>query len=335
MDQPVVWAMAAMVCYGISDFVYKQAAAAGIRPDHFLMAQAWFFCPLVAFYALATGTLVATPAALWGSLAGMFVFIGFYFFLRSLAAGAVSTNASIFRLNFVVTAALAIAVLGEPLTRLKLLGLALALVATHFLVGAERDGRPFDNARRRSLVQIAIATLAFGASNFFHTVGLRHGALPQTLAVAQAALFAPLATAGRHIPLRRSRRARAVRGDPADAAQRRARPGQRAGADRADGLHRRRPAGDIRTARARHAAQGDRPPRGACRAGHACGRVRARRETGARGLWPQAQTAVTHAGQAHSVRRRDMAGPRPAGARPHDGFPGARGRGVPRRSEEI
>src|SRR5215831_6726357 len=195
MDQPVVWAMAAMVCYGISDFVYKQAAAAGIRPDHFLMAQAWFFCPLVAFYALATGTLVATPAALWGSLAGMFVFIGFYFFLRSLAAGAVSTNASIFRLNFVVTAALAIAVLGEPLTRLKLLGLALALVATHFLVGAERDGRPFDNARRRSLVQIAIATLAFGASNFFHTVGLRHGALPETLAVAQAALFAPLATA--------------------------------------------------------------------------------------------------------------------------------------------
>ena len=196
MDQPVVWAMAAMVCYGISDFVYKQAAAAGIRPDHFLMAQAWFFCPLVAFYALATGTLVATPAALWGSLAGMFVFIGFYFFLRSLAAGAVSTNASIFRLNFVVTAALAIAVLGEPLTRLKLLGLALALVATHLLVGTERDdARPLDDARRRSLVQIAIATLAFGASNFFHTVGLRHGALPQTLAVAQAALFAPLATA--------------------------------------------------------------------------------------------------------------------------------------------
>src|SRR5215472_17290072 len=189
MDQPVVWAMAAMVCYGISDFVYKQAAAAGIRPDHFLMAQAWFFCPLVAFYALATGTLVATPAALWGSLAGMFVFIGFYFFLRSLAAGAVSTNASIFRLNFVVTAALAIAVLGEPLTRLKLL-------ATHLLVGTERDdARPLDDARRRSLVQIAIATLAFGASNFFHTVGLRHGALPETLAVAQAALFAPLATA--------------------------------------------------------------------------------------------------------------------------------------------
>ena len=45
-----------------------------------------------------------------------------------------------------------------------------------------------------SLVQVAVATLAFGASNFFHTVGLRHGAVPETLAVAQAALFMPLAT---------------------------------------------------------------------------------------------------------------------------------------------
>src|SRR5262249_38728323 len=47
---------------------------------------------------------------------------------------------------------------------------------------------------RRSPVQVAIATLAFGTSNFFHTLGLRHGALPETLAVAQAILFTPLAT---------------------------------------------------------------------------------------------------------------------------------------------
>ena len=31
-------AIVAMVCYGLSDFIYKQAAAAGIRADHFLMA---------------------------------------------------------------------------------------------------------------------------------------------------------------------------------------------------------------------------------------------------------------------------------------------------------
>jgi drug/metabolite transporter (DMT)-like permease len=196
MNQPIVYAIVAMVCYGFSDFIYKQAAAAGIRADHFLMAQGWFFCPLVILYALATHTLVLDPAALWGSLAGAFIFIGFYYFIRSLVAGSVSTNASIFRLNFIVTVFLVVALLGEPLTPSKIAGLAFALLATWLLVGAgvTADRTPND-ARRRSLVQVAVATLAFGASNFFHTVGLRHGAVPETLAVAQAALFMPLATA--------------------------------------------------------------------------------------------------------------------------------------------
>jgi drug/metabolite transporter (DMT)-like permease len=195
MNQPIVYAMVAMVCYGVSDFIYKQAAAAGIRADHFLMAQAWFFCPLVILYALATHTLVLDPAALWGALAGAFIFIGFYYFIRSLAAGSVSTNASIFRLNFIVTAFLAIALLGEPLSPSKIAGLALALLATWLLLGDGAATHRLPNeVRRRSLAEVAVATLAFGASNFFHTVGLRHGAVPETLAVAQAALFMPLAT---------------------------------------------------------------------------------------------------------------------------------------------
>jgi len=195
MSQSIVYALVAMVCYGVSDFIYKQAAAAGIRADHFLMAQGWLFCPLVIVYALATHTLVLDPAALWGSLAGAFVFIGFFCFIRSLATGLVSTNASIFRLNFIVTVLLVVIWLGEPMTTSKIAGLALALLATWLLLGisANADRAPAD-ARRRSLVLVAVATLAFGTSNFFHTMGLRHGALPETLAVAQAALFMPLAT---------------------------------------------------------------------------------------------------------------------------------------------
>ena len=80
MNQAIVYAVVAMACYGVGDFIYKRAAAAGIRADHFLMVQAWFFCPSVILYALVTHTLVPDPAAVWGSLAGAFVFIGFYFF---------------------------------------------------------------------------------------------------------------------------------------------------------------------------------------------------------------------------------------------------------------
>ena len=194
MNQPIVFAVVALVCYGVTDFIYKQAAAAGIRADHFLMAQGWFFFPLVTGYVLATGRLALDPAALWGSVAGAFVFIGFYFFIRSLSAGAVSTNASIFRLNFIVTVALVVILLGEPLTAGRIIGLAFALAATWLLLGAGGSGGAPMEARRRSLIQVAIATVAFGASNFFHTLGLRHGAVPETLAVAQASLFMPLAT---------------------------------------------------------------------------------------------------------------------------------------------
>src|SRR5215467_702223 len=195
MNEPIIYALVAMICYGFSDFIYKQAATAGIRADHFLMAQGWLFCPLVIVYALATHTLVLDLAALWGSVAGLFVFLGFYCFIRSLATGSVSTNAAVFRLNFIVTVVLVVVLLGEPLTLGKMAGLALALLATWLLLGAGAAGkRTSDDTRRRSLMLVGIATLAFGTSNFFHTLGLRHGALPETLAVAQAILFAPLAT---------------------------------------------------------------------------------------------------------------------------------------------
>jgi len=195
MNLSIAYAVVAMVCYGVSDFVYKRAAGEGIRANHFLMVQAWFFCPLVILYALVTRSFVPDWAALWGSLAGAFVFIGFYFFIRSLASGSVSTNASIFRLNFVVTALLAIALLGETVTPAKVVGLTLALAATWLLLGTPGSAPIRDDSTRQSLIEVGIATLAFGASNFFHTVGLRHGAVPETLVVAQAALFMPLATA--------------------------------------------------------------------------------------------------------------------------------------------
>ena len=119
----------------------------------------------------------------------------FPFKIPGLTTGSVSTNASIFRMNFIVTVVLVVILLGDPLTVSTIAGLALSLLAVWLLLGAGNNAESTPNkARRRSLVQVVIATLAFGTSNFFHTVGLRHGAVPETLAVAQAALFMPIAT---------------------------------------------------------------------------------------------------------------------------------------------
>lgn len=186
-------ALLAMVCFGAGDLIYKRAAAAGIEARHFIMLQAWFFCPLVTIYALARQQLVLAPAALWGSLAGLVMFFAFYNFSRSLRTGSISTNAPIFRLSFTLTAALAIGLLHEPLTLMKLAGLALALIAVVMLAG-ETSGQPRTASSIGSLTRVLLATVAAGIGNLLYKIGLLEGSTPETLLSAQAWVFCSLAT---------------------------------------------------------------------------------------------------------------------------------------------
>ncbi len=113
MTPGIGFALVAMICFGIGDLIYKRGAAAGFKAGELLMAQAWIFCPGATLHAWLSGTLRVHGSALWGALAGFFLFVALFNFTRSLKSGAVSTNAPIFRLNFTLTAALAIAFLGE------------------------------------------------------------------------------------------------------------------------------------------------------------------------------------------------------------------------------
>ena len=185
-------ALGAMACFGVSDLIYKRGATAGIPSSDFLMAQAWIFCPGVTLYAWLTGNLHVQLPAIWGALAGLFLFVALYNFTQSLHGGAVSTNAPIFRLNFTLTAALAILVLGEPLTAAKAIALGLALVAVWLLLaeaGAERG-----KVSVASLAQVLLATVTMALTNLFYKIGLGHGALPETMVAAQAWMFSSLAT---------------------------------------------------------------------------------------------------------------------------------------------
>ncbi len=195
--QPVsaatAFALAAMVCVGISDLVYKQGAAAGVPARHFLMVQTWFFGPAVLLYGIVTRTLVPEPVALWGALGGFFAFTGFFNFARSLHAGLVSINAPIFRLSFVVTAFLAILLLGEPLTGRKGLGIACALAAVWLLMGARAGSAPSGSrVSLASLARVGVAMGAVGVANFVYKVGLRAGATSASLLVAQACVATSL-----------------------------------------------------------------------------------------------------------------------------------------------
>ena len=203
-------ALGAMVCLGLADLVFKRGAAAGVKPHHFLMAQAWCFAPAVVLYGLATGTLELKSYMLWGCGAGLFVFVALINFARSLKTGSVSLIAPIFRLSFTVTTALAVVILGEPLTAWKLAGLACALVAVWLLLGGESGSASAPGAARTALVQALVAMAAMGVANFLYKVGAAAGGTPATFIAGQAAVFLPLSTAYAWMVDRESRPPRAA-----------------------------------------------------------------------------------------------------------------------------
>ena len=195
MSPAIGFALAAMLFFGLGDLIYKRAATAGVQAHHFLMVQSWGFAASLVLYAALTGTLRFVAGSLWGALAGLFMFTGFYNFARSLHSGSISINAPIFRLSFVLTAALAIALLGEPLTAYKAAGIALALAAAWLLLGGPA-GSPGGERRETvsSLVRVVIATIAVGIGNFIYGLGLRGGATPASLIITQAVVVVSLST---------------------------------------------------------------------------------------------------------------------------------------------
>jgi len=189
MSGALILALGAMACFGMADLVYKRAAGASVPAHQLLMVQSWIFAPLILAYGLLTDSIAFRWPMLWGVAAGTVAYAGFLNFAASLRGGAVSVNAPIFRLSFAVTAALAIGVLGEPLTVFKSTGLGLALLATWMLLaGPGGAGR----TSRASLVRVLMATVLVGIANFMYKVGLGAGATPATMLLGQVAVVVPL-----------------------------------------------------------------------------------------------------------------------------------------------
>ncbi len=191
MTPAIACAVGAMLSFGLADIVYKRAISAGVLPHHLMLVQSWLFTSSVALFGLLTGTLTFSPGSLWGSLAGLFMWSGFHNFAHSLKSGSVSVNAPIFRLSFVITAALAIWLLHEPVTTGKTVGLILAVIAVWLLLAvpgaAGRTSRP-------SLGRVLIATGSVAIGNLLLKAGVRADATPAALVVMQGVVVVTLST---------------------------------------------------------------------------------------------------------------------------------------------
>lgn len=186
------FALAAMLCFGLSDLLYKRGAVSGMESGRFLMGQAWVFCPSITVFAWLTGTLDPQPSSLWAGAAALCSLVAFYNFARSLSDGDISTVAPIFRLNFTITAALAIILLGESATVIKSVALLCALLAAWLLLAEPGPGP--GAIKWRPVVRVLIAALAMGIANFFYKIGLMQGASPETMVAVQAWVFCSTVT---------------------------------------------------------------------------------------------------------------------------------------------
>jgi drug/metabolite transporter (DMT)-like permease len=192
MAESMELALGAMMFYGLADWVYKRAAASGVKAHHFLALQAFFFAPGIFLYGLTTDTLALGPPFAWGMTAGVLVFVALYNFARSLASGAVSIVAPVFRLSFAITVALAVWLLDERLTGWKLAGLATSLIAVWLLLAGGQGSAP--RMTRSSVVHVILATVAMGIVSFIYKLGAIAGGSPATILTGQASVFLPLAT---------------------------------------------------------------------------------------------------------------------------------------------
>jgi len=190
MAEGVELALGTMMFYGLADWVYKRAAASGVQPHHFLLLQAFFFAPSIFLYGLATGTLVLGVPFAWGMMAGVLIFVALYNFARSLASGAVSIVAPVFRLSFAITVALAVWLLDEPLTGWKLAGLAASLAAVWLLLAGGPASAP--RATTSSVLRVLIATVAMGIVSLVYKLAAIAGGSPATVLTGQASVFFPL-----------------------------------------------------------------------------------------------------------------------------------------------
>ena len=171
-----VLAVLSMVAYAGNDLIFKNIADRdrGRNPHLFFTLQALFTIPLnvIGILIVDRSLLFHLSTVIYAIPVGIFTYLFYWLVLKSLVAGDVSVNVTIFRLNFVVSSVLAIIVFNEALTIRKVIGLVLCLLTILLFFGANRNVA--SDAQRGYRYSIA-ACLIGGGLNIFIKIALNNG----------------------------------------------------------------------------------------------------------------------------------------------------------------
>ena len=184
----IILALVSMVLIGLYDFIYSRAVRKGISPGTMTFSQACFFCPVVSLWAYLDGSYVWTLRTLLGPVAALLLFLGTWAFMRSVKLGEASVSVPIYRINFVVTAIIAVIFLGEAITLRKVLGLSLA-VASIIILARASPGKQSSFGRGKPILWALIAMGSMGFLNIVYKLAVSGGVAPPMVLHSQAIFF--------------------------------------------------------------------------------------------------------------------------------------------------
>lgn len=165
-----------MVTGALADLLFKVAQNRGMNAASFLFYQSAIFTTTIWAIGIASGQVPDIRASTWafGLPAGVLAYTGLLLFVMSLKEGTASVNVPIFRLNFVVTAVGAVAVLHEPVNAAKVAGIFLAVAGVLSLADPAALRRAGSSGLRPMLLLVA-GTVAFGAVGIINKEAANQG----------------------------------------------------------------------------------------------------------------------------------------------------------------
>ena len=156
-------------------------------------SQSCIALPITIIWAYLEGAYSWSRYTFLGIAAAVFIFTGFWAFMRSVRLGEASVSTPIYRISFIVAAALAIVFLGEALTLRKTAGFLFAGGAIFLLsdFGGRAQGR--GGIPPISIVWAVVAMVAVSLLNIVYKLGVMAGEAPSMLMHGQAVFFTGLA----------------------------------------------------------------------------------------------------------------------------------------------
>lgn len=159
----LIFAIGSLILSGVFELVYRLAHKKGMHESTYMVAQTGTVFLCLCLYSSGMGFSITPELVALAVCSGIVGMITGWSHIYAIGRGPVAVTSSMRKLGFIVTAVLAVIVLGEELSSQRIAGLAIAATALIIMGWAPgKDHRPHP--------AIFISLVGVGIMTFFHKV---------------------------------------------------------------------------------------------------------------------------------------------------------------------